>query len=262
MDEAAISKRPTVRPDWTLQRVRRLLADAVENSGLLPDGNRQTWPGVSAAILEATGVDYPHERLRQFVYGEERQGRRHYVRPQADRIEAVISWMTDSDDPLVTLDALEREEFVTQPPLCLVDVLGTKETELLAKEKLLGAFAAGRSVSGREESIVLTFHPFSANGMWHVTETRTVKEKAKTFVEESAGWSIVSSEDQILLFMREPKHAINHRWLLVSDADLWSDEPVNNLMLLRQSYPYDRDSVSVSQSLKNDVFHFRRHEGA
>lgn len=259
MDNDDANLRPTQRPEWVLQRLRRALADEVERS-LLADGRKQTWPGVSEAILERTGVSFPHERLRQFVYGVNKDGRLHYTRPREDRVEAAIAWVTDSegDDPILPLSVLEREELAIKPPLCLADVVILKSDVRAPASKLVGTFEAEKRGGDTQESVSLALSEFSSPGFLQVRETRIVMSEGKQRTIQSAGWSIVTAEDQLLVFMREVDGTLNHRWLLVSDADLWTDAPATGLTLLRQAYPYDRYDGAIAKALERDLFQFQR----
>lgn len=259
MDKDDAQLRPTQRPEWVLQKLRRALQQHVEHS-LLSDGRKQTWPGVSAAIEELTGVHFPHERLRQFVYGVSKEGRLHFSRPQEVRVEAAMDWVTDNDgdDPIISRDLLEREDIDIRPPLCLADIVTIKSEARPPEGKFIGAFVADRRERDVQETITLEFAASSAQGFLQVREARVVAGESKQRQIRSTGWSIVTGEDQLLIFMREEGSTLNHRWVLVQDANLWTEGPAPSLTLLRQAYPYDTFDGPIGAALNRDLFEFQR----
>jgi hypothetical protein len=273
----AQNKSPKQRPAWVIERVRKLL-ESVKKELPLQDGKPQTWPGICEAITDTTGVLIPHERLRQFVEGIRDQASGSVSHPtlRSDRIEAVIAWATDADDLLIAPEELERELFITRAPLCLSELIAPAGEPFAPPPKVIGSFAATRAVGESLDVFTLTFEPFSSPGVWHVQERhfRYAEEEwhlariegRKPSPEASltsTGWSLLSGEDQLLIFMKESRQGINHRWLLLGHADFWSEEDLRRMTFLRQDYPYDSvmgDDIAaaLASQMRSDILTFER----
>lgn len=263
------------RPAWQLQKLRATLITEKDQS--LHDGRDQTWPGICESIAEATGVLIPHERLRQFVEGVRKTpgAPLSYPVPQPDRIEAVVKWAVDTRDPppRIPIEELEQEAYVIRAPHCLNEMMAPVGQRLVPAPKIVGSFTGSRALNGKLDVFSLSFEKFTAPDFWHVNERHEryaedewhlarLEERpaVANSVHEARGWALLSPEDQLLVFMKEPIQGLNHRWMLVAFADFWSDVPLNRLSLLRQESPYDGpvDPAALAGQVKADIVAFER----
>ena len=262
------------RPVWQLERLRKTLKFQKDSAEFL-DGKPLTWRGLCEAVLEMTGVDVPHERVRQFVEGvvDARTGQRAYPVPRPDRIEAIITFVTDPEDPWIDRDVLERPDFEIAPPACLLDLL-TEPSHLPFTKKIAGTFRARREDGARSHEIVLQLEGSFLHSMLQVQEVELCESPPPEagglppapVLIRTEGWGIITAEDQLLVMMRNPKTGTGHRWLQVGYADYWTEEPVSELVMLRQDYPFDLElgagapapEAQISEQMASHILTFTR----
>lgn len=244
------------RPDWLIGRLRKQLQLEYELPEGYPSKKLTTWIGFAELIAEHTRVKIDDDRLRKFVKGDVRRGsaERFFPVPDPARIEAIIATITDPKDPWITLDVLERPEYDSQPPACLLDHL-TDPVLVPRTDKLAGRFSALIGEDLVFEEIRLHLSEFDPRGMVHVREEQAGlrpstasqyramhprQQATQRGVRSTAtGWGVITAEDQLIVMMRDAKKGIGHRWVLVGSVDLWTDEPVDRLVMLRQDSPFD-----------------------
>ena len=129
-----------------------------------------------------------------------------------------------------------------------------------------GSYRSARALDDQIETTDLQLSLRADEGLIDVVETQTFywnhdKRSADDFdetefaghkasTEKNKGWAILTPEDNLLFFMKR-EFGRNHYFLtLAHDDALWSDRPVEKLVLLHHEYPYE---LSTDQSSEDEI---------
>lgn len=220
------------------------------------EGNSYSWKTISEFIKDVTGVPVASENLRRFVDGLEDKKTKvwRYQIPSAGAQQAIRAFLIDYE-LLSEADFDERAPF--QGPWRLSEYLKTdREPELVPQlDKLQGTY---RGTFLRERTTVsLTFGKPSPQGLIYIEEEEvrlsdgSPKENHLERIR-SAGWAILTPEDTLLVFMKEEPYNENHYlFTLASNLDIWSDVPVNRLVLYRHDYPLEIETNDSDEAAVN-----------
>ena len=247
--------------EWQIEKVRTALRAWRHYTPSL-ERHHQTWAEVAGQIEALTEVFMPAESLRQFVEGVSRRGEPERQRTlQPERLRAVVAFLTNSEIGAMTRDELDEDRFVYTAPLRLAEFL---EQELdrdapRPTSRIDGAYRAVAREAGRIVALELTLRTDAASGVIRAGLARDIyadpgnmpfeswdeaqRQRNRRSRKESAGWAVLTPEDNILIFLKDLPFPVNHYLSLAAEADLWTGLPVTRLIVLRQDYPPERDGA-------------------
>lgn len=243
---------------------------------------RDTWQGptnkpfgwgdlagmVEEHYFEKTGIDidFPKNSLENFVRGlphtnrdKRKAGMRKYSKPEPDRIDALLRFLTDkdSDGYFCTLDELLSLP-EKQAPVFLLNYLHDSESpdHYLSFNSLYGNFAnlASDSDGGYETRTSLHFLCTTSNSLILIDIYKSSMSE-KLSDECYIGWGVITPEENLFLVVKHLKKNQNLHYLSLGiDKAFYRPEPPNAIdamVFLEHSYP--EDTVECSSSVDGKV---------
>lgn len=256
---------------WQIQLIR----DALENYRMYEPDHESgktplSWNALRERIMEDTDVKFGKDDLRQFVEGK-KKGSGKFRIPEAARMEALVTFLTDPDIAVLSRDDLENNDLIkTQFPLYLTTFLKTAATPrpVMPPTSLIGTFEGTTEIENGFRNMRLTLG--AATGSYLVVNQvdhdyyKTEFDEAKASNNRSQkprkkahfiGWAVVTPEDNIIFYMKHAASHENHFWKLVVEEFFWQDEPLPSFYLQRFDWPYEIDAtVMASDEVKEAYF--------
>ena len=254
---------------WQLQRIRQGVRAFQVTAGY-------TWPEVEAEIKVETGVAVPHSRLSKFVVGEPHRtkksiGIRHYPPPTADRLEAVVKFLTapESTGYMFSRDDLKLYAPQTQGPLRLMEYLNGGSdapdgaTRYISPKALSGAFASDYRKAEGKLAVSVRFARANYESLLRFAlieyndDTLRLPEvfeeeieqlaKEKIVVNRYRGFAVLTPEENLILVGKRETNNENLIYLSAGiDSALYQEgKEINALVLLRHDFPVDYVDVDA-----------------
>jgi len=161
---------------------------------------------------------------------------------------------------LMTLGEFLESGSYVHVPRRLIEYLWTDldpEAVVSPIRRISGLYVSETKTHSEESRIILNImHVEDDDWILRVLEERehvsTLKHKDKLIRSESrstsSGWCVLTPEDNLLFFLKDNRYGKNHYYHLVSDLEIWTDEPYDNFLLLRYDYPEPMPQI---RALKN-----------
>ena len=253
--------------DWQLNRIR----DALFTYYMYQSGNEDsgdfTWKDVSEAVEDETGVHIPHEQLRKFAVGTQKDGGREYNGLGPPRLEAVVSFVTDEDNYLLSQGELNQFMPSHQAAFRLLEYLDQDIDleRMLPPAKLKGLYRLEAVID--DEFVVrnLTLaqpldtgliqvveiedcYESEAASLWHQL-TPQDRMRVRNSQQKYGGWAILSPEDNLFFFLKNELDGTNRYYFTMTvDVSFLTDAPQTRLVLLHHHFPLELEDQNTDQS--------------
>jgi len=274
--------------DWQLGRIRNALR-AYHRYERSHDGVYFTWKDVQEAIDEYTDVKVPAERLRQFVEGfKDKEGNRKFPAPRDAKLTAIVEFITHEDIELLSGNELRDFSPERHAPLRLLEYLDQDfdKQRISPPDVLQGEFQYGNDNVHEACRFSLTLERADDSGLIQVTQTEEHFDRSHTLPLDKlgskyrsnspsssikyGGWAILTPEDSLFIFLKKERNGRNlYYFTMAIDQNIWTDDSINKLILLRQDFPLDfvddedvrsRNFKPVYNELVKNLLFFERME--
>lgn len=258
----APSKRPRRKAVRSRSRYSDFQLDVIsfalyahQQYAVLSDGKGLTWVGIAEAVAVYTGVTMGEEVPRRLSKRWRKTNRTSYQETFSDEnVQAIVAYLTDADIAALSSEELREEPFDYRAPVHLAQFLW-KETSagFDSLKKMTGSYVAQRYFDRVTIVVHLHIRKIDETALVRVNEEHVaynnprredvlrwkpeLKDRARRAHIKSNGWCVVTPEDNCLFFLEELDQLNHHYWTMACEVDLWSDEPVDRLILQRHSYP-------------------------
>lgn len=257
--------------DWQTDRVRSYLR-AYRIYGRDDGGRYYSWQSICDAVAEYTECKIPRERLRQFVegYPDKKTGEWTTSGLASDRLAAVVVFLTHEENGIMREDELDEPKSLSRPPLQLLEMLGA---DMAAQHEIQGRRLEGRYVTDwldgaviRSELVLERY--LEQEGLFQVIETEEIfdlglvnviddlsfedRDRERWSIGKSAGWAVLTPEDNLLIFLKAESNGWNHQLLtLGAEKGIKDDQPFGRMTLLRHRFPlilHDTDTDNAEMA--------------
>lgn len=268
--------------DWQLFRIRDALRAYHQFERGIDENDAFTWKDVSEAIYEYTNTRIDPERLRQFVVGiNDKKGGRHYPCPKGQRLESIVSFVTNEELDLLSRDELNEFMPSHQAAGRLLEYLKQDfdQERMVPPSKLQGTYQVNlyndiRYLSSRK----LSLEQCSEADAIPVVEVEHFYEDTPEFSKSLAnyamgvgpeprpstyikygGWAILTPEDNLLFYLKKERNGMNRYYFTIaSELSIWTDAPQTRLVLLHHDFPLelsteDTDKYGITESIIKEV---------
>lgn len=233
--------------------IRKALLEYKERS---PRKGGLSWHDIQRDVENVTGVSMGgKDHFRQYIGGARA------ATDVPERRQAIVEFLTDPDVDLLSLKEFLEPGSYLHAPRRLLEYLNTDLDPVEVESpvgRLCGLYLSEAKSSSRRSRIVLELTRVADHDwIMRVTETYDLvhmfKHKNQSQRSElhatSSGWCVLTPEDNLLFFLKEDRYGQNHYYHLVSDMEVWTDEPSANFVLLRYDYPEPLENTS--DNMKN-----------
>jgi hypothetical protein len=216
-----------------------------------------TWKGLCDDIFDRTRVHVRYETLRQWVKQFVQKGRKQPVHPNAEELDAIVSFLMDPDIDMLSPQELEDPE----PPYRFLssfrEFLGIKPVSRLLAQTIDGVYEAWHQVEQMEENeekwvrtilILKVDYPtsiVSATETWEIHFRGPDKTSVVSGDRPGEGWGAATPEGNLFLFMKTQPYLHNYCYLTIAiNPKLSTDFVLNQLALLRHEGPAEGNPAS------------------
>jgi len=240
---------------WSKEQEKLIKRTLLAYKSRSPGTRGLSWQGIQQDIEHLTGVAMGgKDHLRQYIAG---------TRPATDnaaRRQALVEFLTHPDMDLMTLGEFLEPGSYLHAARRLLEYLRTDLDPVAVDSpirRISGLYVSEAKSHSEESRIVLNItHVEDESWILRVLEERqhvsTLKHKDEFIRSESrsasSGWCVLTPEDNLLFFLKDNQYGKNHYYHLVSDLEIWTDEPYDNFLLLRYDYPEPMPQI---RALKN-----------
>ncbi|MCW8966047.1 MAG: hypothetical protein OQK82_05085 [Candidatus Pacearchaeota archaeon] len=244
--------------EWQLSRIRNAIR-AYQRYERSHDGTYFNWKDVQEAIEEYTGEKVPHERLRQFVQGfKDKDGIRKFPAPRDAKLTAIVQFCTHEDVDLLNEDELEEFLPAHQAPLRLLEYLDQDfdAERIPPPDSLYGEYRIESENIVDAFNYSLTLERGDNSGLIQVTLTEEYFDRSYAVpfdevgseyrsatpasFEKYGGWAVLTPEDNLFIFLKRERNGMNLYYLTIASGNnIWVDDVVEELMMLRHDFPFE-----------------------
>lgn len=202
-----------------------------------------TWLELSGDIEAYTNVAMGAEVLRQFVEGVSKRNPSRTRIPSDHNLQAIVAFLTHPQIDALSAKELEEDDFAWQACVRLSQFLRQDfdAEPVRPPPSLEGSYRAVTETGGASCTMLLRLQVRAEDGTIMVRECADLydggERKFHKAHREAVGFSVLTPEDSLLLFLKDLPYGRNHYWVLAAEAELWSETPPARLILLRHDYP-------------------------
>ena len=222
------------------------------------NGQRKaSWGGICDEIFDYTDVHVRPEIVRQWVKQFVQKRRTKPLRPNAEELDAIVSFLLHPDINMLLPEELEDPETPYRFLRSFLEFLRTNpDSRVSGPQALSGHYEAWHRVEDSDEieekwiKINLALDVDSENHLIHATETWEVQFRGAgettTFSNNrpNEGWGIVTPEGNLFLLMKTKPYDHNYYYLTLAANPPLGNAVVDRLALLRHERPANCDPAA------------------
>lgn len=221
---------------------------------------KATWGGICDQIFDETHVYVRPEIVRQWVKQFVQKRRKRPLSPNAEELEAIVSFLMHPDINMLLPQELEDPETPYRFLRSFLEFLRINSNASVSEppRALGGLYEARYRVDETDKieekwiKINLALEIDSQNHIIRATETWETQfrgaDENSTFGDSrrNEGWWIVTPEGNLFLLMKTEPYHHNYYYLTIATNPAIGSPVVNNLALLRHEIPANCDLAAKS----------------